>query len=145
MVASDATGEGVWIVQVALHDGRRPASTVWRASKLLSRATWAGRDYEMRAHSDTAVLRLLERAGVGTLLVDLSAPTLPHDSLLRATIAAHPERFVPLRTLPVERAGRRFPEGIRLYRFRPAPGTTAPRPSLRQVPGYEGVETIASP
>lgn len=145
MVASDATGEGVWIVQVALHDRRRPASTVWRGSKLLSRATWAGRDYEMRAHSDTAVLRLLERAGIGTLLVDLSAPALPHDSLLRATIAAHPERFVPLRTLPVERAGRHFPGGIRLYRFLPAPGTAAPRPSLRQVPGYEGVETIASP
>jgi hypothetical protein len=143
LVASDATGEGVWVVQVALHDRRRPGSTVWRASKLLARSTWAGRDYELRARSDTAVLHLLERAGIGVVVVDRSAPGLPHDSLLRATIAAHPERFVPLGAQPVRRAERHLPAGIRLYRFLPVPGTAARPPSLRQVPGYEGVEMVA--
>jgi hypothetical protein len=142
LVVSDPMGEGAFVAQMALRDRGRPASTVWRGTKLLARTTWAGREYRVRARSDGAVLDLLERAGVDVVVLDRSVAAYPHSAVLEATIAAHPERFHLLRVLPLRAGERVYPRALRLYRFVAPPGSAVGPPSLRQVPGYEGVEEI---
>jgi hypothetical protein len=140
LVASDAIGEGALVTEAALRDPRRPRDVVWRATKLLTLVTWAGRDYTLRADSDTALLALLDGARVGAVVIDRSvAHPDPHVQLLARTAAARPDRLVHLRDLPVRRDGVVFPTGLALYTLVPS---AAPDTVLVQRPGYDGVEVV---
>lgn len=141
LVVSDAIGEGAYIVEMASRDPLRPHHTVWRGSKLLSSATWAGRDYVLRARSEAELLRLLERAGIQAVLVDRSSGTSPHRTLLERTIAAHPHRFRPGGRVGVERPGLRDPGELLVYEFVRGDAPT-PHPPLRQLPGEQGIAPV---
>ncbi|HEX5580993.1 MAG TPA: hypothetical protein VFX39_05395, partial [Gemmatimonadaceae bacterium] len=138
-VSSDPVGEGAMVVEMALRDRARPSNVVWRATKLLSTVTWAGRDYVQRPANEAELVRLLDLASVEWVVLDRSREPFPHQELLVSAIATYPERFALQGVVPVRRNGEMFPDGIRVYGF--ARDTTAPADSLlRQVPGYRGIE-----
>jgi hypothetical protein len=141
LIASDAWGEGCYVVEVAVRDPRRPGYTVWRGTKLLSSVRWSGAKYALRAHDDAALLDLLDRAGVGTVVLDRSTDAFPHLEQLAGVIAAHPERFVLQDTVPIRRYRRGEPGGmVEIYHFvRETPLSGA---RLRQVPSATGVEPV---
>lgn len=139
LVSSDAVGEGAMVAEVAMRDPARPGHVVWRATKLLSTVTWAGREYQERPRSEAELLRLLELAGVEWVVVDRTTSLFPHQERLERAIEARPDRFALRATLDVRRNLTSYPAGLRVYRFDRS--VAAPSDSvLRQVPGYEGIE-----
>jgi hypothetical protein len=139
LIASDPIGEGAYIVGAAIRDPARPRDTVWRASKLLASATWAGRDYQLRARDEPELLRLIDRAGIRWVVLDRTADDEPHLRLLERAIADRSRRFRLRRQLPVTRPDRSSAVGISVYEVVGAPGGPSGR-ALKQVPGYDGVE-----
>jgi hypothetical protein len=144
LVASDAIGEGVYIVQMSMLDPSRPSHTVWRASKLLSSATWAGREYALRANTEDEVLTLLEAAAIQTVVMDNTVVPRPDMVLLSRAIAEYPDQFTRRETLPLYREGVANPRGIDIFDFRPRASQNGFRPAIRQVPGLVGVEQSES-
>lgn len=143
LVTSDAVGEGAFVVAMALRDQQRPGHTVWRATKLLASMTWAGGEYVLRVDSDTALLALLARAGVETIVIDRSIDLWPHQRLLEGVIERSPERFTLQGTVAIDRGTTRTPDGLAIYSMTHAGGA---RPAtLRQIPGYASVLEVAAP
>jgi len=142
LIVSDAQGEGAFIVEVAIRDRHRPRHVVWRATNLLSLATWAGRGYQLRADGDDDVVRLLEQAAIRFVVMDRAFKPLPHQRQLERVIQGNPDRFILLAELPLRRGRRTFPDGLAVYEVLPGPGAAAEAPTIRQVPGYDGVEAL---
>lgn len=129
LVSSDASGEGGFIAEVAMHE-RRPSHRVWRASKALASSDWAGRNYESRFKRAEDLKDLLIHNSVELVVIDESIPNerrRPHHDLLREVLAAEPRSFELIKTYPLVRGGVRTEEALRLYRIR--------RPDESQLPG----------
>ena len=125
LVSSDATGEGMFIAETAMHEAR-PGHVVLRASKLLSAQAWNGQGYQVLVHTEPELIALLQKQKVRFLVLDSSIPTsllAPHHELLR-TAAANPDHFALRRTYPLTRdylvqsSGTVFPAGISVYEVR---------------------------
>jgi 4-amino-4-deoxy-L-arabinose transferase-like glycosyltransferase len=147
LVVAGAAGEGSFIVEIAVRDRSRPSHTVWRGSKLLALATWAGRGYRLRTDDDTAVLTLLDQAGIRYIVIDRSAGQLRHQRQFMRIMEDHPARFTRLGTIQPRRGDAAVPGGeLVVLEVLPAPGSTLPRaPAIRQAPGYDGVEALPTP
>jgi hypothetical protein len=144
LIVAEAAGEGAFIVEIAVRDRNRPTHTVWRGSKLLAMATWAGRGYRLRTDDDAAVLTLLEQAAIRYIVIDRSAERLRHQQQLLRVIENYPARFAPLGTVQLLRRDQAVDGGeLMVLEVLPVPGSTLPLvPEIRQTPGFDGVEAI---
>ena len=94
LVSGDAGTEGAFIAAIALHD-RQFEHVVLRGSKMLAHSGWSGTDYAMRLKTVPEVNQMLERYGVGTVILQ-RPPVAPHDELLQSAIAQSGEwREIP--------------------------------------------------
>jgi hypothetical protein len=118
LISSDATGEGIFIAEVAMLE-KRPGSTVRRASKVLASSSWSGAGYQAKFERDEDLIAALEKDGIHVVVTDDSMPANKrvkhHDQLIRALDGA-PEKFELRGKLPMERGGVRHEDAIRIYR-----------------------------
>lgn len=91
LVSSASTGEGQWIAEMALADGRRERQ-ILRASKTLARTNWSGTRWRAAASTSGEMRRLLDELKVQ--LVVLHQPEgracPPHQDLLAASVESWP-------------------------------------------------------
>jgi hypothetical protein len=120
LVSSDATGEGMFISEIAMRD-HRPGAVVERASKELATMDWAGRGIRPKFASDDDLLGWLKRSGLGAIVVDASMPEEKHgphhDQLLRIC-EEHSDTFWPASSSQVVRGGQLCAKPVRLYLVR---------------------------
>lgn len=90
--------EGAWIAEVALREAR-PASTIVRATKLLADSGWGRGNYTLLTQSSEDVLRLLDEAGVETVIaLETGDPqALPHHPVLLRAVQTS-DSWRPCRT-----------------------------------------------
>ena len=130
LVSSDATGEGMFIAEVAMRDAKRPGHVAQRASKAFTpdlgkAANWSGAKYQPRFADDAAMLRfLLDGDGgknrIDFLVTDDSVPErnrVAHHDQLRRVIDANPQHFALVATSPLVRNGVTQPTPVRAYRI----------------------------
>jgi len=126
LVSSDARGEGMYIAEVAMHDGKRPNHYAERASKKFADSTWSGSGYklffsqsmsakkdEKREYANADELFALLQADTVTFFVLDEALENPpkHHAMLREVIQKHPDQFVLEKKFPLERSDKLFPNG----------------------------------
>jgi hypothetical protein len=119
LVASDASGEGMAISEIAMRE-RRPGHVVLRGSKVLSRMGWLGEDYEALYKSPEELTRFLEGIPVGIVLIDQSIPAAsqrPHHELLRTTLRADAQRWELFGTYAAKSQTRAEPGVVEVYRL----------------------------
>jgi hypothetical protein len=118
LVSSDATGEGMFISEVALHEAR-PGHVIQRASKSLASSTWSGSGYTPAFQKDEDVLAFLLKAKIRYLVLDETVSDDKrrehHDQLLRV-VATHAEQFQPVAEAEAWRLGELRTGMIRLYK-----------------------------
>jgi hypothetical protein len=126
MIASDATGEGMFIAEAAMREPR-PGHVIRRASKVLAAQQWDGSGYAARVANATAVVAALKKDRVRFVVFDDSNPNAlqtPHTRLLRAAAEEDGEALRLIASYPITRGyprqvrGQTFPDGIRIYEVR---------------------------
>lgn len=111
LVSSDATGEGMFISEVAMHDSHRPGHVAQRASKAFTpdlgkAANWNGSKYQPRFANDSEMLEFLLKSDIGFLVVDDSVPErnrVVHEDQIRRVIDANPQKFQLVASEPLFR------------------------------------------
>ena len=119
LISSDATGEGIFISEIAVRE-KRPGHTVRRASKVLASSSWSGGGYQAKYENETELVKFLEKEPLRLLVLDETVPTylrVAHHDLLRQTVTNNPARFTLLKSYPVTRGGVSQPQTIQVYRF----------------------------
>jgi hypothetical protein len=121
LVSSDASGEGMFVSEVALRD-RRPNMIVERASKSLvdpAQRDWAGKQLRERFHDDRLLLDYILRSKIEYVVLDAAIPEDKrrgyHDQL-RRLIAENAGTFWPVAESPIRRNGEDLFPPVRLYR-----------------------------
>jgi hypothetical protein len=121
LVSSDATGEGMFIAEVALRE-ERPGHIIQRISKTLSHSEWSGGNYEPKFTTDEEVLNFLLHSGITYLVLDDNVSPLRrrenHDQLKRV-VTSHPEWFFPLAESEGARGGEIQSQPVRIYKIVP--------------------------
>jgi hypothetical protein len=125
LVSSDATGEGMFISEVAMRDARRPGHVAQRASKAFTpdlgkAANWSGAKYQPRFTSDAALYQFLIASDITFLVVDDSVSErnrVAHHDQLGRVIEASPERFELIDSSPLVRNGVKEKTPVRVYRI----------------------------
>jgi hypothetical protein len=120
LISSDATGEGIFIAEIALRE-QRPGSTIRRASKVLARSSWSGAGYQAKFETENELLAALAADDIRWIITDASMPPdkrVPHHVQLIAALAAHPDRYELAGTYPMTRGGVRQDGALRVYRRR---------------------------
>jgi hypothetical protein len=69
LVISNASGEGAFITEVAMHD-HRPGHLVLRSTKVLSSSNWYGTVYHLRYGNSLELRDFLDRAPIDAVLLD---------------------------------------------------------------------------
>lgn len=118
LVSSDATGEGMFIAEMASRDPDRPSFLVQRASKVLASSQWSGSDYKPRFETGEALGQFLATGQYRFLLVDDSLPKpkrTAHHKLFESVLNARPETFRLLGTFPIQRNGQPQAGNARLF------------------------------
>jgi len=118
LVSSDATGEGIFISEVALHEAR-PGHIIQRASKSLASSTWSGSGYTPAFQKDEDVLAYLMKGKIRYLVLDDALPAdhrREHHDQLKRVVAAHPEQFQVIAESDVWRAAIQQSEPLKLYK-----------------------------
>ena len=96
LVSSDATGEGMFISEVALRDVR-PGHVVLRASKVLATSGWSGNNYTLLHRNSDEILTYLTEVPVSAVVIDTiidpSEGRLRQHLPLLQTLELHPERW----------------------------------------------------
>jgi 4-amino-4-deoxy-L-arabinose transferase-like glycosyltransferase len=119
LVSSDATGEGIFIADVAL-DEKRPGHTIQRASKSLASSTWSGSGYTPLFSSDDELFRFLTDGKIQYLIVDDAVPATrrrEHHDQVRRVVEQHPDRFAMLAEAEAWREGVQQKTPVRLYKI----------------------------
>jgi hypothetical protein len=119
LVASDATGEGMFIVGVATGE-KRPGHFVLRSSKVLCDSDWLGNHYEAFYRTPQEMQAYLESIPVGVVVMDDSVPKKkrpPHQQILDDTVQKFSERWRFLGSRSVTRRGVDFPGALRMYQL----------------------------
>lgn len=122
LIASDATGEGMFISEYAMRDEKRPSGTVKRASKETASMDWAGRGVRLRFATEEELLAWIRTAKIGCIITDTSMPEEkrgPHHDQLIRLCEEHSDVFWPAASSPIIRAGQSLPKAARLYLVRP--------------------------
>jgi hypothetical protein len=122
LVSSDASGEGMFISELAMLDDR-PNLIVERASKSLVDPTgrdWAGRNLRERFLDDDALLTYILRSKIDYVVLDVAVPDDKragyHDQL-RRVIGDQTGTFWQIAESPVRRKGEDLFPPLRLYRI----------------------------
>jgi hypothetical protein len=121
LVSSDATGEGMFIAEVALHE-RRPGHVIQRASKSLSSSTWSGSGYAPAFNDDDEVFKFLTSGKIRYLILDDAVPAdkrREHHDQLKRVVEEHSNRFWTVAESEVWRGGDRQPITAKLYMILP--------------------------
>ncbi len=95
LVSSDASGEGMFISEVAMNE-QRPGHIANRSSKLFANVNWSGSNYEAGAESIDEVLEILREKNIAFICVDNSTEegkNKPHHKLIERTITSNPLIF----------------------------------------------------
>jgi hypothetical protein len=119
LVSSDATGEGMFIAEVALREVR-PGHVIQRASKSLATSTWSGSGYAPLFTSDDEAFRFLSGETIQFLVVDDSMPAerrREHHVQLVRVVSAHPDTFRLLAESAVWRGGKKPSGAAKLYKI----------------------------
>ena len=119
LIASDATGEGMFIAEVAMRE-RRPGHVIRRASKVLSAQTWDGGEYRTKVEDQQQVITLLRNERIRYVVFDESNPAAlqtPHMRVLRAAIENSSGELSRVSSYPIERG---YPREVRGRNSRPA-------------------------
>jgi hypothetical protein len=119
LVSSDATGEGIFIADVALRE-QRPGHTIQRASKSLASSTWSGSGYTALFSTDDALFRFLTDGKIQYLVVDDAVPSSrrrEHHDQIRRVVEQHPDCFGELAAAEAWREGQRQKTPVRLYKI----------------------------
>lgn len=122
LVSSDATGEGMFIAEVALRE-HRPGHVVQRASKSLSSSTWSGSGYAPAFEKDADVLKFLTGGKIRYLVLDDAVPAdrrREHHDQLKRVVAEYPQQFFPLAEADLYRGGALQSARAKLYMIRPS-------------------------
>lgn len=117
LVSSDATGEGMFIAAVALHE-KRPGHVIQRASKSLASSTWSGSGYAPAFDKDEDALKFLTSGEIRFLVLDDSVPAekrREHHEQLQRLVANHGDRFRLIADSSVTRTGEAQASLARLY------------------------------
>ncbi len=121
LVCSDASGEGMFISELAMRD-ERPNLIAERASKSLVDADardWAGRNLRERFHDDGALLNYILKSKIEYVLLDAAVPDdkrVGYHDQLRRVIGENAGTFWPVAESPVRRKGEDLFPPLRLYR-----------------------------
>ena len=119
LVSSDATGEGMFIADVALGE-ERPGHVVKRASKSLASSTWSGSGYTAAFQTADEVYAYLTSGKIRYLMVDDAVPDdkrrAHHDQIQRA-IEQHRDRLWIIAESDVWRDGQKQKTPARLYKI----------------------------
>lgn len=118
LTSSNSIGEGLLVSEVAMLQPR-PQHTIVRATKVLVHMNWNGSVYQPLVRSPQDVLSVLRRERVSLVVTDTwpLSSELPHNALLRKTIAEDPSRFQLLATCVP--GGQAVAPQVRIYRFLP--------------------------
>ncbi len=118
LIASDATGEGAFIAEVAMGE-KRPGHTVRRASKLLASSSWSGSGYEAKFKDAAELLAALEKERIDVVITDASMPEdkrMAHHTLLANAMDMPNGAFKLISTLDIRRSGHSHAGAVRIYR-----------------------------
>ena len=121
LVCSDASGEGMFISELAMRD-ERPNLIVERASKSLvdpDARDWAGRNLRERFHDDAALLNYILKSKIDYVVLDAAVPDdkkVGYHDQLRRVIGENAGTFWPVAESPVRRKGEDLFPPLRLYR-----------------------------
>ncbi len=120
LIASDARGEGAFIVEVALRDPARPTQMVKRGSKILATSDWLGRGYETVFDDDEELKAFLNETDLRGIVIDEGVPKIfrqsYHDLLFRV-LANGGTPFEEVAAFPALRPGVHSDwKTIRVYR-----------------------------
>ena len=119
-VSSDASGEGMFISEVAMAEDR-PGHIVKRSSKVFATVNWSGSDYQSDAKSTVEVLAIFEKEGISIITLDDSMEpdkNKTHHRLIEETVKKHPEHFEEILSNDALRKGRTYENAVRTYRFK---------------------------
>jgi hypothetical protein len=120
LISSDATGEGMFIAEVAMREPR-PTHLIERASKALASSTWSGGNYATAFETDDEVYQFLISGKYRFLVVDDAVPhekrRQNHDQIRRA-IYDHPNAFWELESSEILRGGVAQYAPAKLYKIR---------------------------
>lgn len=117
LVSSDASGEGMFISEVARRE-RRPGHVVLRGSKVLSSSSWFGESYRLLYSTPAETMGFLRSVPVGLLVLDFNPlPESDHLQLLGETIRAYPDDWELLGKYRSPRPEDRSRAGILVYRL----------------------------
>ncbi|MDR3406688.1 MAG: glycosyltransferase family 39 protein [Chthoniobacter sp.] len=119
LVSSDATGEGMFIAEVALHEVR-PGHVIQRASKSLASSTWSGSGYSPAFEKDDDVFRFLTSGKIRYLILDDAVPDdkrREHHDQLRRLVENHHDSLLLIGESDVWRGGVRQPITAKLYQI----------------------------
>jgi hypothetical protein len=117
LVSSDATGEGMFIAEVAL-DERRPGHVIQRASKSLASSTWSGSGYAPLFDKEDDLLKFLTSGKIRFLVLDDAVPDdkrRQHHDQLKRIVENYQDRFKVVAESEVWRGGMRQPIAAKLY------------------------------
>ena len=121
IVSSDARGEGALVSELAMN-GRKPAWTVRRASKLLAASDWMGRGYTLLFENEEKLSDYLQKAAISWIVIDESIPSdlrAEHHKLLENTLLKNPEKYRLIKSFSVIRGDASSASGVRLYHKEP--------------------------
>ena len=121
LVSSDATGEGMFIAEVALRE-RRPGHVIQRASKSLASSTWSGSGYTSLFEDEDDLFAFLTGGKIRYLILDDAVPDdkrREHHYQLKRVIEEHLDRFWIIAQSDVWRGGERQWATAKLYKIAP--------------------------
>lgn len=121
LVSSDATGEGMFIAEVALHE-KRPGHIIQRASKSLASSTWSGSGYAPAFEKDDDVFKFLTSGKIRFLILDDAVPVdrrREHHDQLKRVVAEHANCFASVAEDDLYRGGELQPVRAKLYMILP--------------------------
>ena len=121
LVSSDATGEGMFIADVALRE-RRPDHVIQRASKSLASSTWSGSGYSPAFTTDDALFQFLASGQIRYLIVDDAVAgdrRREHHDQIERVVEQHPNQFQVVAESAIWRGGEKQTVPAKLYKIYP--------------------------
>ena len=118
LVSADSSGEGAMVAELLLEDPAR-TGVVLRATKVLSRSDWLGRNSRLLVRSAESVRQFLDATPVHFIVVDMNGflrdATRPHHRLLEETLRRYPEQFRLIGDFPLYFDGHRRNHAVQVY------------------------------
>jgi len=118
LVSSDASGEGMFISEVAMRE-QRPGHFVLRATKVLAASQWDGKNYRALFENTKDVQEYLSEVPVEVIVFDATLPlneSGTHHHILSELLEQDHDNWEMMAAYPLVRGGKKFTDGIRVYR-----------------------------